>query len=62
MSTKDIQAKLVETMEHWQKIEDASVASTGQIIDQTKHPLIRLVMEIIQADSGALEQIFVMVW
>ena len=51
MSTKDIQTKLVETMEHWQKIEDASVASTGAIIDKTKHPLIRLVMEIIQADS-----------
>lgn len=28
-----------------------SVASTGQVIEQTGNPLIRLVMEIIQSDS-----------
>ena len=32
-------------------MEDASVASTGRVIEKTKNPLIRLVMEIIQRDS-----------
>lgn len=51
MKTKDIQADLIEKMEMWQKIEDASVVSTGKIIEKTKNPFIRQVMEIIQADS-----------
>ena len=51
MKTKEIQEQLVETMQTWQKIEDASVVSTGKIIEQTDNPVIRLVMEIIQADS-----------
>lgn len=51
MSTKEIQEKLVESMKRWQKIEDASVVSTGKIIEQTDNPLIRLIMEIIQRDS-----------
>jgi hypothetical protein len=50
-TTKELQAELVTTMKRWQKIEDASVASTGRIIEQTDNPLIRLVMEIIQRDS-----------
>jgi hypothetical protein len=33
------------------KIENASVASTGKIIDETENPTVRLVMEIIQRDS-----------
>jgi hypothetical protein len=51
MKTKEIQEKLVATMRTWQKIEDAAVASTGRIIEQTGNPLIRLVMEIVQLDS-----------
>ena len=51
MSTKELQENLLETMKRWQKIEDASVASTGRIIEQTKNPIIRLVAEIIQHDS-----------
>jgi hypothetical protein len=35
----------------WQKIENASVASTGRVIEKTENPIIRLVMEIIQRDS-----------
>jgi hypothetical protein len=35
----------------WQSTEDHSAASTTQIIDKTKNPLIRLVMEIIRQDS-----------
>ena len=51
MSTKDVQSGLVSNMRKWQKIEDASVVSTGQMIEKTENPLLRLVMEIIQRDS-----------
>jgi hypothetical protein len=51
MTTKEIQEKLVDTMHKWQKIEDAAVDSTSKILEQSQNPLIRLVMEIIQADS-----------
>ena len=51
MTTKEIQEKLVEKMKSWQKIEDASVVSTGEIIKKTGNPLIQLVMEIINRDS-----------
>ena len=50
-STKVIQEKLVATMQAWQKVEDASVASTGRVIEKTTNPIVRLVMEIIQRDS-----------
>ena len=51
MSMKEVQQKLADSMRHWQKIEDRSVESTGQVIAKTENPLIRLVMEIIQRDS-----------
>jgi hypothetical protein len=51
MKTKELQQGLVSDMRKWQKIEDASVSSTGQIIEKTENPLIRLIMEIIQHDS-----------
>ena len=38
-------------MRRWQKIQNASVASTGDVINKTDNPIIRLVMEIIQRDS-----------
>jgi len=51
MKTKEVQDKLVANMKTWQKIENASVASTGKMIDKTENPVIKLVMEIIQRDS-----------
>ena len=51
MSTKEIQEKVVDNMRRWQKIENASVASTGKVIEKTENPIIRIVMEIIQRDS-----------
>jgi len=51
MKTKELQQRLVSDMRKWQKIEDASVSSTGQIIEKTENPLLRLIMEIIQRDS-----------
>ena len=51
MSTKQAQENIVSNMRKWQKIENASVASTGRIIEKTDNPIISLVMEVIQRDS-----------
>lgn len=51
MSSKETQEQIVSTMSRWQKVENASIASTGRVIEKTDNPLIRLVMEIIQRDS-----------
>ncbi|MEJ2721023.1 MAG: hypothetical protein P8181_07750 [bacterium] len=51
MSTKEIQEKIVDNMKRWKRIENASVASTGHVIEKTDNPIVRLVMEIIQRDS-----------
>jgi ferritin-like protein len=51
MSTKELQERIVANMKSWQKIENASAVSTGKIMEKTDHPIIRLVMEIIQRDS-----------
>ena len=51
MSTKETQEKIISNMHRWQKIENASVASTGDVINKTDNPIIRMVMEIIQRDS-----------
>jgi len=51
MSTKKIQEKIIDNMRSWQKIENASVSSTGKVMERTKNPVVRMVMEIIQRDS-----------
>ncbi|MCP4632953.1 MAG: hypothetical protein GY855_08495, partial [candidate division Zixibacteria bacterium] len=51
MSTKELQEQVVDNMKRWQKIENASVASTGKVIEATDNPIVRLIMEIIQRDS-----------
>ncbi len=51
MSARQAQEAIVENMTHWQNIEDAAVATTGEIIEKTDNPVIKLVMEIIQQDS-----------
>lgn len=51
MTTKELQAKIIDNMRRWQKVEDASVVQTSEIIARTTNPLIRMVMEIIRADS-----------
>jgi hypothetical protein len=50
-SFKEIQQDLVANMQAWRKIENASIASTGRVIEKTENPIVRLVMEIIQRDS-----------
>jgi len=51
MTTKELQEKIVANMRRWQKVEDASVVQTSEIIAKTQNPIIRMVMEIIRADS-----------
>ena len=51
MSIKEAQEKIVANMRKWQKVENASVSSTGRVIEKTNNPIVRLVMEIIQQDS-----------
>lgn len=51
MTTKEAQKEIIANMRKWQKIENASVASTGKVIEKTNNPIVRLVMEIIQRDS-----------
>lgn len=51
MSTKEAQQEIITNMRKWQKVENASVSSTGKIIEKTNNPIVRLVMEIIQRDS-----------
>jgi hypothetical protein len=50
-SKKQVQQNLVANMRSWQKVENASIASTGRVIEKTENPIVRLVMEIIQRDS-----------
>ncbi len=51
MSTKELQEQLTATLKKWQKVENASVSSTGKVIEKTDNSVIRLVMEMIQRDS-----------
>jgi hypothetical protein len=51
VSGKEAQEKLLANMRSWQRIEDASVASTGRVMEKTENPIVRLLMEIIQNDS-----------
>jgi len=48
---KDLQGEIVNAMKQWQRMEDASLASTGRIIEKTANSIVRLTMEIIQRDS-----------
>ena len=50
-SKKQVQQDLVANMRSWQKVENASIASTGRVIEKTENPIVRLVMEIIGRDS-----------
>jgi hypothetical protein len=50
-SRKQAQEDLVANMKAWQKVENASIASTGRVIEKTENPIVRLVMEIIGRDS-----------
>ncbi len=48
---KETLENLIELLKRWQKIEDASIKNTTEIIKKTDNPLVHLVMEIIRQDS-----------
>jgi len=48
---KEKQQEIISTMEKWQRVENMTVVLTGQIMEKTKNPIIRLIMEVIQRDS-----------
>lgn len=48
---KETLEKLIELLKRWQKIEDASIKNTTEIIKKTDNPLVHLIMEIIRQDS-----------
>jgi rubrerythrin len=52
MSTKEKQESLVKILKVWQRVETQSIAQSVEIIDRTRNPVIRLVMEIIKGDSA----------
>ncbi len=43
--------KLAGTMKRWQKLENAAIAQTARVMEETEHPLIRAIMETIKNDS-----------
>ena len=51
MSAKEVQEQIVANMRRWQHVENATIASTGNVIEKTENPIVRIVMEIIQRDS-----------
>ena len=44
-------AEMVKVLRTWQRLERQSMSTTAEIIEQTKNPLIRIIMEIILHDS-----------
>jgi len=59
---KDRLAKLADVMKRWQKLENAAIAQTARVMEETEHPLIRAVMEVIQNDSKnhyAIQQLII---
>ena len=43
--------KMVEVLRQWQGIERQAMTDMAEIMEETKNPLIRLIMEIIRHDS-----------
>jgi hypothetical protein len=43
--------ELVEILRQWQRIERQSITDTAEIIEESRNPFIRLIMEIIRHDS-----------
>ena len=48
---KELIENSVSILKSWQKIEDASVKNTSEIIGMSKNPLVHIIMEIIKQDS-----------
>ncbi len=51
MELNNAESNLVNILKTWQKLEDASVQSTTEIIKSTRNPFVQIIMEIIRQDS-----------
>lgn len=51
MSMKEALESTAKNLKKWQKIENAAVRQTSLIMEQSDHPVIRMVAEIIHHDS-----------
>ena len=51
MSTKEIQERIVANMRRWRNMENATIAATGNVMERTENPIVRIVMEIVQRNS-----------
>lgn len=43
--------ELISILRNWQKLENATITHTTEVISKTPNPLIQLIMEIIRQDS-----------
>jgi predicted patatin/cPLA2 family phospholipase len=57
MSTRQKQESLVTVLRAWQRIETRSMAQSAAIMEKTRNPVIRMIMEIIQHDSALHHQV-----
>jgi len=57
MRTKEKQESLVAVLRAWQRIETRSMAQAAAIMEKTRNPAIRMVMEIVQHDSSLHHQV-----
>ncbi len=46
-----VQDRLIEEMNHWQRMEREAITHAGGAVAKTEHAVIRLMMEIVQQDS-----------
>ena len=51
-SGKESNEKLVAIMKEWQKVEEKSIKSIGEISRKIKNPLVKQVLSIIKKDSA----------
>lgn len=51
MKTMVLEQGIAEDLKQWQKVENRAISLTGQAVEKTVNPVLRLVMEIIQRDS-----------
>lgn len=57
MRTRGKQEHLVEVLRTWQRVETRSMAQSAAIIERTRNPVIRMVMQILQHDSSMHHQV-----
>ncbi len=42
---------MVKLLKNWQKLERKAIDDTAEMIEETKNPLVRMIMSIIRHDS-----------